>query len=138
MQINITSSGSVQPAMPAAPSAPEITSAASTAATAVQHDTAAAGNSVPGSGAEMHAPDQSHDPQKQQAMLRESAEKFNKMSEELNLDVKFAYNDKIDQVYLNVIDKHTGRVIRKLPSEEAMKISESMKELVGALLDKRG
>lgn len=74
----------------------------------------------------------------QQAQLKESAEKFNKMSEDLNLDVKFAYNDKIDQVYLNVIDKHTGRVIRKLPSEEAMKISESMKELVGALLDKRG
>lgn len=74
----------------------------------------------------------------QQAQLKESTEKFNKMSEDLNLDVKFAYNDKIDQVYLNVVDKHTGRVIRKLPSEEAMKISESMKELVGALLDKRG
>ncbi len=77
-------------------------------------------------------------PQEQQKILKESTEKFNKMSEKLNLDVKFAYNDKIDQVYLNVIDKHTGRVIRKLPSEEAMKISESMKELVGALLDKKG
>lgn len=74
----------------------------------------------------------------QQKSLKETTEKFNKMSEELNLDVKFAYNDKIDQVYLNVIDKHTGRVIRKLPSEEAMKISESMKELVGTLLDKKG
>jgi flagellar protein FlaG len=74
----------------------------------------------------------------QQKSLKEATEKFNKMSEELNLDIKFAYNDKIDQVYLNVIDKHTGRVIRKLPSEEAMKISESMKELVGTLLDKKG
>jgi flagellar protein FlaG len=74
----------------------------------------------------------------QQKSLKETTEKFNQMSEELNLDIKFAYNDKIDQVYLNVIDKHTGRVIRKLPSEEAMKISESMKELVGTLLDKKG
>jgi flagellar protein FlaG len=74
----------------------------------------------------------------QQKSLKEATEKFNKMSEELNLDIKFAYNDKIDQVYLNVIDKNTGRVIRKLPSEEAMKISESMKELVGTLLDKKG
>ncbi len=74
----------------------------------------------------------------QKEKLAESAKKFNEMSESLNLDVKFAYNDKIDQVYLNVIDKNTGRVIRKLPSEEAMKISESMKDLVGALLDKKG
>ncbi len=70
--------------------------------------------------------------------LTESTKKFNQMSESLNLDVRFAYNDKIDQVYLNVIDKNTGRIIRKLPSEEAMKISESMKDLVGALLDKKG
>ena len=71
-------------------------------------------------------------------ILRESTEKFNKLSDKLNLDIKFAYNDKIDQVYLNVIDKNTGQIIRKLPSEEAMKISESMKELVGILLDKKG
>jgi flagellar protein FlaG len=74
----------------------------------------------------------------QKKILHESTEKFNEMSDTLNLDIKFAYNDKIDQVYLNVIEKNTGRVIRKLPSEEAMKISESMKELVGNLLDKKG
>ena len=74
----------------------------------------------------------------QKATLKKSTEQFNKMSDELNLDIKFAYNDKIDQIYLNVIDKNTGRVIRKLPSEEAMKISESMQELVGNLLDKKG
>ncbi len=71
-------------------------------------------------------------------ILHESTQKFNEMSESLNLDIKFAYNDKIEQVYLNVIEKNTGRVIRKLPSEEAMKISESMKELIGTLLDKKG
>jgi len=78
----------------------------------------------------------SHEEQKK--VLHESTDKFNKMSDKLNLDIKFAYNDKIDQVYLNVIDKNTGQIIRKLPSEEAMKISESMKELVGNLLDKKG
>jgi flagellar protein FlaG len=76
--------------------------------------------------------------QNQKKILQESTKKFNEMSDTLNLDIKFAYNDKIDQVYLNVIEKNTGRVIRKLPSEEAMKISESMKELVGNLLDKKG
>ena len=66
------------------------------------------------------------------------SEKFNRLSEEMNLDIKFAYNDKIDQFYINVIDKNSGKVIRKLPSDEAMKIAESMKELVGTLFDKKG
>jgi len=65
-------------------------------------------------------------------------EEFNKLSSELNLDVKFAYNEKIDTVYINVTDKSTGRVIRKLPTEEAMKIKESMQDLVGVLFDKKG
>ncbi len=76
--------------------------------------------------------------QSDKAKLKETTKEFNKMSEELNLDVRFAYNDKIDQFYLNVIDKSSGKIIRKLPSEEAMKISESMKDLVGALFDKKG
>ena len=137
MQIN-TTNGPVQTAMPSTFSAPEAASAdrVVTDAGALRSTPVI---STPGSDAtQSHVAETVQDPQKQQALLKESAEKFNKMSEELNLDVKFAYNDKIDQVYLNVIDKHTGRVIRKLPSEEAMKISESMKELVGALLDKRG
>jgi flagellar protein FlaG len=37
-----------------------------------------------------------------------------------------------------VTDKLTGKVIRKLPTEEAMKIKESMKDLVGVLFDKKG
>ncbi len=76
--------------------------------------------------------------QEKQEHLKKATEEFNKMSGSLNLDVKFAYNDKIDQLYLNVIDKDTGRIIRKLPTEEAMKIAESMKDLVGTLFDKKG
>ena len=69
---------------------------------------------------------------------KEITEKFNQLSNEMNLDVKFAYNEKINQFYINVIDKNSGKVIRKLPSDEAMKIAESMKELIGTLFDKRG
>ncbi len=133
MQISMLNNTPAPAAAPVTTSAPEVTS----------------GNSAPPASAPLqqaespisqreNPSEEKLSPDAQKAMLKESTEKFNKMSEDLNLDVKFAYNDKIDQVYLNVIDKHTGRVIRKLPSEEAMKISESMKELVGALLDKRG
>ncbi len=78
-------------------------------------------------------PGQIHQPRPE-----EISAKFNQLSDEMDLDVKFAYNEKIDQFYINVIDKSSGEVIRKLPSDEAMKIAESMKELVGTLFDKRG
>jgi flagellar protein FlaG len=68
----------------------------------------------------------------------EISQEFNTMSKDLNLDVKFAYNAKIDTVYINVTDKNTGEIIKKLPTEEAMKIKESMKDLVGVLFDKKG
>ncbi len=66
------------------------------------------------------------------------SQELNKMSDSLNLDIKFAYNEKINTVYINVTDKNTGEVIRKLPTEEAMKIKESMQDLVGVLFDKKG
>jgi len=65
-------------------------------------------------------------------------EELNEISESLKVDVKFAYNDKIDEVYINVIDKESGKIIRKLPSEEAMKIKETMKDFIGSLFDTKG
>ena len=65
-------------------------------------------------------------------------EDLNQVSESLNVDIKFAYNEKIDEVYINVIDKNSGNVIRKLPSEEAMKIKETMKDWIGSLFDTKG
>jgi len=62
---------------------------------------------------------------------------LNHASETFNKDVEFSYNEKINEVYITVRDKHTGRVIRKLPSEEAMKIKEAMKDFIGSLFDKR-
>jgi flagellar protein FlaG len=69
---------------------------------------------------------------------KEVVSEFNETSQALNLDVKFAYNEKINEVYINVTNKQTGEVIRKLPTEEAMKIKESMKDLVGVLFDQKG
>jgi len=70
--------------------------------------------------------------------LQELTEKLNKEMEPLNPDIKFSFNDKIDNFVVNVIDKNTDKVIRQFPSEEALKIMEKMRELVGALFDKKG
>ena len=70
--------------------------------------------------------------------INKLVEDLNGVSESVNASVKFAYNNKIGEVYISVIDKKTGEEVMKLPSDEAMKIKEAMKDLVGSLLDTKG
>ena len=70
--------------------------------------------------------------------LQDLTTKLNKEMAPLNPDIKFQFNDKVNELVVNVVDKHTDKVIRKIPSNEALKIMEKMRELVGALFDDKG
>jgi len=70
--------------------------------------------------------------------LQELTTKLNKEMAPLNPDIRFHYNDKVNELVVNVVDKNTDKVIRKIPSDEALKIMEKMRELVGALFDDKG
>ena len=70
--------------------------------------------------------------------LEKLTRQLNKEMSPLNANIKFSFNDKVDELVVNVVDKNTDKVIRKIPSEEALKIMEKMKELVGALFDNKG
>jgi len=63
---------------------------------------------------------------------------LNQTSDSLDVSVKFAFNDKLGEVYVNIIDKDSGEVIRQLPSKEALKLKEAMKEFVGSIFDTKG
>ena len=63
---------------------------------------------------------------------------LNEVAESKNLDISFGYNEKINKVIINVMDKDTGEVIRKLPSEDAVKFAEGMEDLLGKLFDSKG
>ncbi len=70
--------------------------------------------------------------------LNETVKKLNSDMESLNTDIKFGFNDKIDTMFVDVLEKSTGKLIRKIPSEEAMALSEKMREIVGTIFDKKG
>ena len=63
---------------------------------------------------------------------------LNEHMKSLDTNVKFGFNDKIDTMFVNVMERSTGKIIRKIPTEEAMKLSEKMKEIVGMIFDKKG
>ena len=68
--------------------------------------------------------------------VKEATEKLNKQMEDLGTSIRFGYNDKIEAMYVNVMEMKTGHVIRKIPTEQSMKLSEYFREAVGVLFDK--
>ena len=70
--------------------------------------------------------------------LNSTVENLNKQMEILDTNVKFGFNDKIDAMFVNVMERSTGKMIRKIPTEEAMSLAEKMKEIVGMIFDKKG
>lgn len=70
--------------------------------------------------------------------INKISERLNEQMESLQTNIRFAYNDKISTLYVNVVEKDTNRVIRKFPTENMMKLSEHFKEIIGLLVDKEG
>ena len=70
--------------------------------------------------------------------LQHITEQLNREISPLNTGLEFKYNDKIDNFSVFVIDKQTDKIIREIPSKDALKLMEKMKELVGMLFDKKG
>ncbi|MCR8679692.1 MULTISPECIES: flagellar protein FlaG [Campylobacter] len=55
----------------------------------------------------------------------------------LSTNIRFGYNDKIDSMFINVMEKDTGTIIRKIPTEQAMKLTEHFKDIIGMIFDKK-
>ncbi len=70
--------------------------------------------------------------------LDNTVKHLNEHMKSLDTNVSFGFNDKIDTMFVNVMERSTGKIIRKIPTEEAMKLSEKMKEIVGMIFDKKG
>ena len=67
---------------------------------------------------------------------REVTDRLNYQMQQLDTNVRFAYNEKLNLMVVQVKDAKTGEAITQLPSKEAIKISEYFKESIGILFDK--
>lgn len=54
----------------------------------------------------------------------------------LNTNIAFDFSDEIDRLYLRVLEKNTGKLIREFPSEEARALAGYFRNAVGLLFDK--
>ncbi len=70
--------------------------------------------------------------------MKDLTQQLNQKAQSESLNVVFGFDRELNQSYISVIDKDSGKEIRKLPSEDALKFAKSMKESLGRLLDRRG
>ncbi len=82
--------------------------------------------------------DQIPDTKNIKQQLNNTIKHLNEHMKSLDTNVTFGFNHKIDVMFVNVMERSTGKIIRKIPTEEAMKLSEKMKEIVGMIFDKKG
>ncbi|WP_233712820.1 MULTISPECIES: flagellar protein FlaG [unclassified Helicobacter] len=67
------------------------------------------------------------------------SKEINKKMEHIGADINFSYNDDIAGLVVTVKDpKNGGRVIREIPSKEAIDLAKKMHEAVGLIFDKKG
>lgn len=73
--------------------------------------------------------------QPQEETLRVITEQLNDVMSAFNKGLRFEVNEKIDALYVKIINKDTDEVIKTIPSEEVLRMMERMHSALGMILD---
>ncbi|MCB0281012.1 MAG: flagellar protein FlaG [Calditrichae bacterium] len=73
----------------------------------------------------------------QPADLDKIIEHANKVAKTANKEINFQVNEQGEPPTIIVTDKQTGKVIRQIPSEEMMRLSDRMDEFIGLIFNGR-
>lgn len=72
-----------------------------------------------------------------EAELRVLSQKLNEEMRQLGTSISFSYNDVLEGLTVTVKEFGSGRVIREIPSREAIELMHKMREVVGIIFDKQ-
>ncbi len=77
------------------------------------------------------------DSEKMEERLQRSVQTLNQRMEELGRSVRFSVDRDFDRDVISVVNPDSGDLIRQIPPEAAMKVSEGVKSLRGMLFDEK-
>lgn len=84
--------------------------------------------------------DETADKTKQEDLKKELmkiTEDLNKEMNLLNINVKFGFEDKIGEMFVSVYEKDSNKLLRKIPSDEALALMIKMQEIIGIIFNKK-
>jgi flagellar protein FlaG len=66
--------------------------------------------------------------------LRQAVASINRQLSDASKNVRFSLDERTGHVIVRVVDTETNQIIRQIPSEEALAISQSIEQLQGLLV----
>ncbi|WP_026672361.1 flagellar protein FlaG [Alkalihalobacterium bogoriense] len=75
--------------------------------------------------------------EKSNKVIEAQVDGLNKMLEPHSVGLKFNVHEKLDRLYVQVVDRNTDDVIREIPPEKFLDMVSSMLEHAGLLVDKK-
>lgn len=69
--------------------------------------------------------------------LRELSKKLNDEMKRVGTDLNFSYNENIPGLKVTVKESNSDKVIREIPSKEAIELMKRMREVIGVILTNR-
>jgi len=71
----------------------------------------------------------------EQTVLERIADGLNRTLEAVDKRLKFLVHEETERVYVQVIDKETGEVIKEIPPEKILNLVAQLQKLIGLLID---
>jgi flagellar protein FlaG len=71
-------------------------------------------------------------------MIERAVEEANSNLSQLNEKLGFRVHEGTGQIVVQIVDRHSGEVVRESPPKEFLDLAARMKEMVGFFLDERG
>ncbi|WP_154410431.1 FlaG family protein [Helicobacter pylori] len=78
------------------------------------------------------------DPEQYKPKLELLSKHLNEEMKCIGTDINFSYNDTIKGLVVSVKDANGDKVIREIPSKEAVELMQRMHDVIGIIFDKKG
>ncbi len=78
------------------------------------------------------------DPEQYKPKLELLSERLNEEMKRIGTDIDFSYNDEIKGLVVSVKDANGDKVLREIPSKEAVELMQRMRDVIGIIFDEKG
>ncbi|WQZ19055.1 flagellar protein FlaG [Helicobacter pylori] len=78
------------------------------------------------------------DPDQYKPKLELLSGRLNEEMKRIGTDINFSYNDTIKGLVVSVKDANGDKVLREIPSKEAVELMQRMRDVIGIIFDEKG
>lgn len=70
--------------------------------------------------------------------LQKLTKELNEKMKRIESKLTFSYNEVLHSLVVTIKDSNGDRIIREIPSQEVIKLTEKMRDILGIIFDKKG